>query len=97
MSFVENHLALIYFGVWGLLAFVYGLLSDEKDDGKNIPYAGAMMFGLWPIGAVFGIILSPLWVPVVLANVGAELRERSERKEAVKKALDYAKLKEGKP
>lgn len=97
MTFLENHWVAVYFGVWALCAFVYGLLSDEKDDGKNLPYAGAMMFGLWPIGAVFGVFLSPLWVPVLLANVGGQLREMRERKEAVRKALDYAKLRGDKP
>jgi hypothetical protein len=88
----------IYFGVWAVLAFAYGYINveDEKQKkGTDAPASfGAVLFGLWPIGAFFAVILSPLWVPPVLAELGTWLRERGEAKEAVKRVLTYAHMKE---
>ena len=91
-----NNIGPIYFGVWAVLALGYGYVNEEDpNDKKSTGSFGAVIFGLWPIGAFFATILSPLWIPTVLAELGAYLRERGERKEAVKRVLDYAALKDG--
>ena len=79
----------VFFGVWALCAFVYGLTCENDAKDKNgVPYAGAIFFGLWPIFAFFAAILSPLWVPVVISNIGAEIREWRERKKSVRDVLN---------
>lgn len=101
-DWVLDHAAHIYLSVWAALAFGYGYLNDKSpNDKSNTDSFGAVIFGLWPIGAFFVVLLSPLWVPTILAEVGACLRKRGERKAVVNRVLTYAHMKKcdncGKP
>ena len=84
----------IYFGVWAISALLYGYCSGAAKDikGKETIHAEAVLFGAWPIGAIFLVVLSPLWVPVALAEIGAWFNEKEEKKEAVERALEFAHM-----
>lgn len=96
LDFTGEHATAIYITVGLAVAFLSGYVNPETPkDGKGhetIRVEAMFLAGLWPIFAVIAALSSPLWVPMLAAELGAWWAKREERKETVKKALDYAKL-----
>lgn len=90
-DFIWAHALAIYITGVIVVSFLGGYINPEepKDHKGNPSIRADVVFfaGMWPAFAFIAALASPLWVPMLFADLGAWWAKREEQKEIVKKVL----------
>ena len=83
---------LMYVGVSLLIAFIGGFVvgpsPEEKKGDWDLQW---MLVWVWPLGALFAVVLSPGWLPVVVRYAAVYIKNKRDKARAITELMNRVK------